>query len=566
MSAADGREEPRWRRLHPAGLVVALARSAKACVGVIATVVIIAARGLSHTDSDADALAGMSSGTVILIAAAVGIGCAIALGPPVMRWMTTRYALGARELAWTSGLFFRRRRSLAYDRIHAIGSASPWYLQPFHVVTVTVSAGGGEADITLDAVGENVQLELERLRAAAFREDAEANAGTESNMFENNAGSGRNNGAEHVRHAGQPEMKAPSKPDAVPDCEPVFRATGRDILLYALSDVTLLASALVLWGFWQKISDVLPERVARATAGSVMGVMTRGALAIALAALFVVIVLLMVSVVSAFLRFHGFAIWRRGDDLVISRGLVTRRVTTLPVSRIQSVEIRRNVLRRLLGLRSVRVGLSASGTVGGNGDDDDRDDDQSASTLLPVVGAAQVYGVMARILPEWGLAPVSTRRTGRGLGRYYLMVPTVAFLASGALTAAAFAWFRSAPRMPLPVMLMAVAVPAAMLWWLATRALKWRVDGFAIPGDAPEALPHRIVSTCAERLTLITLVTRRPRVQSFARATTLWREPHGVERVDMPLFVLNGTNALNFHAIRRADADRLEDWLEGTKG
>lgn len=49
--------------------------------------------------------------------------------------------------------------------------------------------------------------------------------------------------------------------------------------------------------------------------------------------------------------------------------------------------------------------------------------------------------------------------------------------------------------------------------------------------------PHRITVTGANGLAQFVLITRRTRVQSVTRSTTLWREPHGIERITMPLFV-----------------------------
>ena len=520
--------EPQWRRLHPAGLIVALAKSAKALAGLIVAIGMIVMGRMSSDGPNGSGMAPM------LIGIALAIVVMLVLVTPIVQWLTTRYALTDRELIWESGLFFRNRRTMSYDRIHAINSVSPWYLQPFGVVGLTISAGGSsESDITLDAVDTAVQLELESLRA--------------SNMFDTQV----TEPSEHIK----PVRDAQSEHD------PVFTASPRDILLYALSDIAFLASALVIWGFWNRISDVLPGWLVRRTEDTVLGLFAQGALAIAMFALFCVIVMLMVSLVSAFLRFYGFAIWRRGDDLVISRGLITKQVTTLPVSRIQSVEIRRNVLRRLLHLCTVRVGLSV---VAGAGDDDDDDDDgnaQSASVLLPVIGSKRVYDVMAKVLPEWDLAPVRTHRTGRGLGRYYLAAPLVALLASLMALGVVLLRTRTQWHPPLPLAVAAALATLAMLWWMATRALKWRTEGFALLDGS-----HRIEATGAEQLTLVTLVTHRSRVQSFTRSTTAWREPHGVESVNMPLFVAVGTSAVGFHAMHRADANRLEEWMTSEAG
>lgn len=75
--------------------------------------------------------------------------------------------------------------------------------------------------------------------------------------------------------------------------------------------------------------------------------------------------------------------------------------------------------------------------------------------------------------------------------------------------------------------------------------------------------PHRITVTGANGLAQFVLITRRTRVQSVTRSTTLWREPHGIERITMPLFVTNGLDTLRFLFLHRADADILNRWADG---
>lgn len=75
--------------------------------------------------------------------------------------------------------------------------------------------------------------------------------------------------------------------------------------------------------------------------------------------------------------------------------------------------------------------------------------------------------------------------------------------------------------------------------------------------------PHRITVTGANGLAQFVLIARRTRVQSVTRSTTLWREPHGIERITMPLFVTNGLDTLRFLFLHRADADILSRWADG---
>ena len=585
---ADG-----WRMLHPLGLLVALIQSIR---GIISTVVslLVVFRLLMQGRS-------MSWGTWALIVAAV----VLTLAQPVIRWASTRYRLGSDSLQFRSGLFFRKHRTIGYGSIHAISSSSPVYMQPFGIVQLTVSAAGaGDTDITLDAVPTALQLELERLRARAC-------TGTATSVATTVATTATVPDASTAATPDSP-LTATAAPSTSPAAAlptngtPVFRASVRDIMLFAVTDLGFIAAAFVVFGFVQNLQDMLPRDWVRTAERSVGDYAARGVTAIIMLVLVCVIVLMTVSVVTSLLRFYGFEVWRRGDDLVVVRGLFTRRTATIPVSRIQSIVVRQSLLRRPFRLCSVGLGLSSSPSG------DSEESGISAARILPVIGTSRVYGVLTAMLPEWdprapGEAGASDamnstgamssnpriHHTGRDLLRYYVTMPiVVALVAAVAVGTGTMVTVSGAPSQWLIVVPLAIGA-----YWTACRALKSRTEGYAILPDRPDLsdsrseatetttgvsgpsarsdsaasdpasaatpspLPHRILVTGAKGLTTFAMTTRRSRVQSITRSTTPWREPRGIEKAEMPLFVMNGISALRFTFLRRADAETLDAWL-----
>lgn len=663
-----GRNRPAddWRMLHPAGLIVATVSSVRGIIGLFVTFLVILRRHLSLP--------------MILLALAAAI--VAALIPPIIEWLTTRYRLGSDGLSFKSGLLFRKHRTISYGSIHAINSSSPVYLQPFGVVRLTVSAAGSaDTDIRLDAVPAVLQLELEAFRAQA-RTGQAANVGSarvphDARQAVNDTADGSTKATgipeANVRTIATPQTRGtgydpaytagpiacvgkPATPADSRGQAPVFRASVKDILLFAVTDIGFLAAAFVVYGFVQQVQEVVPESWMRDAERSVSAVATSGLLSIALAVLACVMVLMLVSIATSLLRFYGFEVWRRGDDLVVVRGLLTRRTSTIPVSRIQTVMVKQSLLRRPFGLCSVGLGLSSSA----NGEN--AEGSISASRILPVIGTRRVYDVLRAMLPEWDVREPVTRteahdliartaatntsagldssantsqatrplepepaagpvirHTGRGLLRYYLTMPVMMTLAATALVwlssdADAATAFRTAfaiPRLGLWPWWLLFAPVAIGLWWTAGRWLKSREEGYALVSDTAHGdnddtyggnsgsaasngtdnrtaqgpashdhgthvlscgfgtdgrmvTPHhRIVVTGATRLARYTAITTRSRVQSITQSTTLWREPRGIERVQMSLFVMNGIDSLRFMFLRRADAEALERWMEG---
>jgi putative membrane protein len=98
---------------------------------------------------------------------------------------------------------------------------------------------------------------------------------------------------------------------------------------------------------------------------------------------------------SSIVTDYGFTLARVGDDLVVRRGLLERREAVLPLARLQVVRLEESLLRRALGLASIRI--QSAGRTGGA--------DQTASRLaVPVLRRTDVNRVLGELLA--GAAPV----------------------------------------------------------------------------------------------------------------------------------------------------------------
>ncbi|OZG62020.1 bacterial membrane flanked domain superfamily [Bifidobacterium lemurum] len=595
---------PAWRRLHPTALVVESVDSITTMVSL--TLSLLVTIRIIVRDFGPWVWA-------LLVLAAVAV-----LVRPAIIWLNTRYRLDADGLSFRSGLFFRKRRAIGYDRIHAISATTPWYMRPFNVVRLTVASGGtADVDITLDAVPVALQLELERLRQTATNQGVPADvgmrdaasismpavrgdaatgkAGASAGMAGGPAGmaggttdsaSGGSTGKESAAsnrtnpilltphalnpHTTEPHTTEPHTGDShttglhAPN-RPVFRASVRDIILFATTDIGVFAAALVVLGFVQQLEDLVPSHWVDVATDSVGGFVARGAFAIAALALAVAAALLAVSIVTSMLRFYGFEVWRRGDDLVVTRGLLTRRTMTIPVSRIQTITIKQSLPRKALHLCSAAVGLSTSTAASGDAEA------MMGTNVLPVISDKRVWDALRDMLPEWDVREPEVIRTGRGLERYYLITPAVlGTLVTLVFLAAALVTFPDLPAYANPWWWAVAAGVVATVWWLACRWLKARTEGYELRSDGTGALdgkvsharhtPMRIAVTGASALSERTMFTRRSRVQSVRRTTTPWRMANGVEQVSMPLFVMNGQSELRFHAIRSKHVAELAEW------
>lgn len=103
------------------------------------------------------------------------------------------------------------------------------------------------------------------------------------------------------------------------------------------------------------------------------------------------LVLIVPTVISSIVRYFTLRFRIRDGELVVTEGILTRRVRTVPVERIQNVNLVQNLLHRVAGVAEVRV-ETASGT--------------EPEATLRVVSMAQVHALRDAIFESRTSTPV----------------------------------------------------------------------------------------------------------------------------------------------------------------
>jgi putative membrane protein len=392
-----------WRRLHPAAIAVWIASSFAGLLLPLLVVLVVGGR------------AGPERFT-LLFAAVVVVG-------NVIRWWRFEYRVDERTLRVRGGLVQRWERTLPPARIQSVDVVEKLTHRLFGVVELRVEVVGGQAtEAQLVALPPRDAGELRELLIADRTDDR--------------------------------------GPGAVP---PLLRMRPADLLLAGLTGGRVaVAAAIAGWVF-----QVLPEGAIVSALDRLVGA-TRSQLATVVAIVAsLVLISLLISLVTTVAVHWNHTVVREGDRLTITRGLLQTRRSVIPMPRIQAIRLEENLLRRALGLASVRV-LTAGYGPGGEGE-------LQTSMLVPVARRATSASIVGAVLGADGLTDVALAPAPRA---------ALALRAGAATVAAAAA---AAGAAPLWGPAAAVATGLASLGALLALAyVSWRNLGHAI------APPHVI--------------------------------------------------------------------------
>lgn len=366
-------------------------------------------------------------GMVVLIAL-----FGIVVGVRAWSYRHLYYEVGPSEFSVCSGIFNKKRVHVPYQRIQSVDQRATLVQRIFGVCSVSIDTAGGSSNkaIVIPYVTKN-RAESLRRELFARKQWAVQGGGVEADAVNVPAAQRTEAAPGNILDVGDEAWR---EVGGVFAGEAVF--TGTVSYEYGLSNKELLLSAVsgnagfvavlvvVVAGLLQLASSVfelfpgsgddmveMATNMAARQGTEVLIAWAVGAvIAVALAGW-------ALSVLSACLSYGGFHARRRDDRIEVEHGLLQHQFQGVSVERVQSVEVRQTLIRRLLGYCSITLGK-----VDAAQDPDDgtkaKGNVQRGMVVHPFVKKDRVPEILHGLLPEFAdlpaektrVAPVALRR------------------------------------------------------------------------------------------------------------------------------------------------------------
>ena len=364
---------------------------------------------------------GFSLWTVTLFLFGILVVAALAALWGFLSWRATTYAVTGTAFRLRQGVFQKNERTIPLEHVQSVDTVQGIIQRAFGVVEVRIeTAGGGvsEPDASLSALDRGAAQTLRREIEGSHTERAEETAGPT-----------------------------------------VLRRLSRRELLVAgatSGQIGVVFSLLAVGS--QFLDNFLSVDFARRLVES-------------LAPNWLMVVLILVptglllawllAIAGTVLAYTGFTLSREGNFLYIKRGLLERRETTIPLSRIQAVRISEGVLRQPFGLASLRVESAGYGEDAG-----------VSATLFPLLPSDEVEEFLSGAAPEFAYTPALEPLPRRSLRRYVFRATIPALLVCVAalvclMVLGSALWLLSLLLIP----------PSAAYGWLRYRDAGWALEG-----------------------------------------------------------------------------------------
>lgn len=466
--------------------------------------------------------------------AAVGGAIVISVAVAWINWWFFRFGVVGDDLLILQGAVVKKRRAIPLTRVQGVDIRADLLsriLGLADVVVQTAGGGDGEAEARIGSIplsdAESLRAALLHTRDAVSVSDADATVGADP--------AGRMSDLRGVfggREAGRVESSAEYR-----------LPFGRLVLAGATSNAVfavLAASAAFVFEGADLLGADLLDR-----APSVPSVTPLLALAGVAAGL----LLFSIAVAVVVARDFGFVARRAGNRIETESGLLERRMTSMPVARIQAVRVEATALRRLLGFAAVHVDTAGFGAAS-------EEQKTLAPSLLPLVRSAEVRPLLHALLPEAAAFP-ATKRVPRRALRFYVLVPVLATVAVVGATGSALlaVGLNLAPDSRLtalgPLALAGLLVGVTG-WTALLRYLRWRTAEYGADSRAL-AVQNGALGITRARLP-------RTRIQSLTIRQNPFQKRAGLASLTATTMVGSSASVHRIRHLSSTDAERIAEW------
>lgn len=270
------------------------------------------------------------------IVVGISLFLAVTIIASVVRYWFFRFRIGDDRIRIREGVFNKKQLDIKFDRIQAINTEQNFIYRRFGLVNVTFdTAGSAKEEGHLPAVPNELAESLQ----ARIRREAPLRADTAEGA----------------------DAEPPSSRRRL------LTLGSSDIVRVGIADNRALVFLLLLGPLSEqideRIGDVVNDRAEAYFESLQLGLL--GGIALLAAIVFAVVaILVLASIVGAFLRYHRFVLVADEDVLRSTGGLLTRHEHSIRFNKIQSLLVRQDVMRRFMGRFEMRARQASSGSGG----------------------------------------------------------------------------------------------------------------------------------------------------------------------------------------------------------
>ncbi|MBU9723323.1 MULTISPECIES: PH domain-containing protein [Bacillaceae] len=292
----------------------------------------------------------------------------------LLKWFTYTYRVDTNAFHVSKGIFVKSKRSIPFYKIENMNRKTGVIHRLFRVTSLRFETGitGEESTVEFKAVSLEEAAEMERLveserEVDGFDFSRTVIGGEEKEQQDQDHTLGKNK-ERHIH----------------------YTPTKRDTVKAAFTSLSFLIIFPVVMTIYSNTNDIL--QLEERTKG-LLGFFTGSVLLSVLG----IVVLLMLSIgmgmIFTFIKYGKYEISSDDDRIYIKKGVMSETTFTIVKERVQAIEMKQTLLKRILGLAEVKLISAGEISLG--------TEDAEVNSLYPFLPVKRAYQIVSEILPEY---------------------------------------------------------------------------------------------------------------------------------------------------------------------
>lgn len=420
----------------------------------------------------------------------IGVYFLIMLVIGFFSWLRHTYRVEEGELRVEQGVFIRKKSYISVNRIHTIDFTANVLHRILNLVRVSVMTADGESETTFMAVK---------------REDAEK--------------------LRHALKQGKTQEMLEDDNQDVVSGNLKKSISWKHLFLAGMTSGS--AGFLIIGGLFlfSQIQEAIPDGVYEDALDYLIQL---SIILIFVLFLLGLIGLWLLGTLGTVIKFGGFTIEKREDELFIKRGLLETKEISIPYDRIQAIEVQQSILRKPLKFSRV-IAVTAGSSEQSEG---------ANPIIFPMIPDREVASFLQKYVPDYEGADQELIPLDRKGLKYYLFKHSFLFILALILVAYFFPTFSWIPGV--------FVLLSLGLGWLKFTETGYRIDG------------NRIMLRNWHLLTRSSTIFYRRRVQAYEQRQHKLQQIERIATADFSIISL-GAQAVIRH-LDKEDAHRIGDW------
>ncbi|RBP04942.1 PH domain-containing protein [Rossellomorea aquimaris] len=327
------------KRYHPTFIIVELVSTAKGLFGFYILLFLLKANS--------------TAGWVIWGRYALLAATAVSVLSIFAKWLFNRYELSNKTILFREGMFVKKQKTVAWDRIHSHRSNTTFIHRWFGLTSLTMETGTS---------GENAKFEFpvitrgEKDRILSYLE--------------------------------QKQSRDESEDGIKPERTVHFQATKKDLIKASFTSLSFLAIFPLLSAIYFNLADFFSIKESAESAWHYLLDHVWILIVLFLAAM---ILSILIGYVKTSIKYGNYVISDDQERIYIEKGIGNEVSYSISKDKIQSVRVEQSIVKRIIGLVSIKL-ISAGSS---------ESEKEEISSLYPFMPKREAYDMLHTILPHY---------------------------------------------------------------------------------------------------------------------------------------------------------------------